>query len=91
MKLFVLMDQYHKIEEFIINEKTGTPKEFAAKMQISLRTLYKRLEELKDFGAPIKYSRERETYYFSSPYALDLKEVGLKRNKKPLNRMASYF
>lgn len=54
------------IHHYIDHKCTGTPKEFSNKLNISERTLYRILENLKDLGAEIYYSNERATYYYKN-------------------------
>lgn len=52
--------------DLLIRQKgTGSPPEFARKMGISERSLYEYLKVLKDLGAPIKWSRQDKSYYYS--------------------------
>ncbi len=53
-----------RVHQFIKNKATGKPKDFALRLNISERTLYRVLEELKDRGAIIAYNQERSTYYY---------------------------
>jgi predicted DNA-binding transcriptional regulator YafY len=51
--------------DFLIRIKgTGTPKQLAMKLDVSERTLYEYIGIMKDFGAPIKYSKLRRSYYY---------------------------
>jgi len=43
---------------------TGDPEEFATKLDISKRQLFRIIEELKDYGAPIEYNRSLRTFYY---------------------------
>ncbi len=54
-----------KLDQFIRQKGTGSPPEFARKMGISERSLYEYLKVLKDLGAPIKWSRQERSYYYS--------------------------
>ena len=54
-----------QLDLFIREKGTGSPPEFARKMGISERSLYEYLKVLKDLGAPIKWSREDRSYYYS--------------------------
>ena len=61
------------IIDFIQTKNTGTPKEFAKKVKISERMLYKYIEQLKhEFNAPIKYDKTNKTYLFSQNGDLNL-------------------
>lgn len=54
------------------NLKTGRPDKFAQRLGISKRQLYNILEMLKDFDAPIKYDRTRETFFYNGDFELDI-------------------
>ncbi len=54
-----------QLDQFIRQKGTGSPPEFARKMGISERSLYEYLKVLKDLGAPIKWSRQDQSYYYS--------------------------
>jgi hypothetical protein len=53
-------------------EATGTPVEFARKLDISESHLYELLDILKRMGGPIAYSRSRKTYHYTRPVAFRL-------------------
>lgn len=59
-----------EIHKFILQEKTGSPIEFAEKFHISRSQLYNIKEELEDYGAVIKYSRKRNTFYYYNDFEL---------------------
>ena len=64
MKMVEVLD---RMEESIHQANTGAPDDFARRLGISTRTLYNYLHFLRDRGAPIAYSRVRETYYYRYP------------------------
>jgi DNA-binding CsgD family transcriptional regulator len=45
-------------------QATGTSYEFAEKLGISRKTLFRLLKYLKSTNAPIKYCKYRRAYYF---------------------------
>lgn len=49
----------------IKKERTGSPKKFAARLGVSTRQLYNIFGFFKNYGATIKYSRTRETFYYT--------------------------
>ncbi len=77
MKAFEQLERLQRINEIIKNECTGTPEEFAQKLNISRRQLYAELEYLCDLGINIKYSRTQRTFLFSEGQKLEIK-VGIK-------------
>ena len=54
-----------RLDQLIRQKGTGSPPVFARKMGISERSLYEYLKVLKDLGAPIKWSRLEQSYYYS--------------------------
>ena len=55
-----------RIDQLIRLKATGSPKEFAGKLEISERALYDHLSWLKsEGGCPIRYCRLRRSYYYA--------------------------
>lgn len=59
-KVFVLVQIHSHIE----HKRTGSPEAFARKLNISKRSLFRILEELKDMGAQITYNKGKQTYQY---------------------------
>jgi predicted DNA-binding transcriptional regulator YafY len=53
-----------RIDHLIRIKGTGTPAQLADKIGISERSTYEYLRLMKDFGAPVSYSRQRKSYYY---------------------------
>ncbi len=53
-----------RIDQLIRIKGTGTPSELADKIGISERSTYEYIKLMKDFGAPVLYSRQRKSYYY---------------------------
>lgn len=68
MQLFESIDRAQRMHQLIRSESTGTPCEFAERLDISRRQLYYLLEELKGFGAQIMYSRVNNTFYYANNF-----------------------
>ena len=68
-----LAERINKAHKLILEEKTGTPKEFAEKLKISRSQLYNLIDNLKEYEAPIKYSKKINSFYYSKPFELELK------------------
>ena len=60
-----LLHRLIRLDYLIHLKSTGTPSDCAAKIGISERSLYDYLKILKEMGAPIKFSRNRGTYYYN--------------------------
>lgn len=72
MKNLKTLERLQQLHQRIVQENTGTPKEFASFMNISERSLYKLIEQLKDFTAPICYNRISNTYYYTHDFELQI-------------------
>jgi len=70
MNLFSQINLLQQIHFHIEHKSTGTPKVFAGRLQLSERSLYRILEELKDSGVHIVYNRIRCSYEYQSEYRI---------------------
>ena len=59
-----------EMHQFIKQEKTGAPIEFAKKLHVSRSQLYNIKEEIEDYGAVVKYSRKHRTFYYENDFEL---------------------
>lgn len=66
------LERLRKIHQHIKMENTGTPKEFAFKLQLSESQLYNILENLKIKGFPIIYSRVSKSYRYNDYCDLEI-------------------
>ena len=77
MTLFQQIERIRYIHRLIRTESTGCPDRLAGRVHLSRRQLYNILEEIKDMGADIKYSRSRETFYYANPFVFQI-EIEIK-------------
>jgi hypothetical protein len=68
MLLFETIDRVNRIHQLIRLEATGSPDEFAGKLNLKKRQLYNILEEFKDYGADVRYSRIKNSYYYNNNF-----------------------
>ncbi len=73
MKLIEQIERINRLHELIRYRRTGTPQELAKRLGLSTSMIYKTIEELKDKGVPIEYSRQLQTYYYSHLYLMNIK------------------
>ena len=59
-----IFQRLNHIDHLIRIKGTGTPHEFAEKIGMSERSVYEYIRLMKEFGAPVSYSRERKSYYY---------------------------
>lgn len=60
-EIFLRLD---RIDQLIRIKRTGTPAELADKIGLSERSMYEYIRLMKEFGAPVVYSRERKSYFY---------------------------
>jgi len=70
MKTLKQLERLRKAHKLIQQENTGTPAEFANRLDISRRQLYNIIEYLKEVDAPVQYNRKTNTFYYR--YDFDL-------------------
>lgn len=65
-KMYLLeeLNRINTIHQLILTHKTGTPDEFASKMCMSRRNLYRVLRDLEKLGAEISYSKVTHSFYY---------------------------
>lgn len=73
MKNLKSLERLQQLHYMIDAENTGSPGELAKKKNISERLFYNLIEQLKDFEAPICYSRQSKTYYYCDDFDLRVK------------------
>lgn len=73
MTLYQQINRLEYIHYLIRTSATGDPDMFARRINVSRRQLYNLLDEIKDFGAEIKYSRTLQSFYYVKPFELDFK------------------
>lgn len=56
----------HRVDQLILTKSTGTPKQLAKRLNISERTWYYLLDQLRnDYAFPIIYDRFGGNYYYA--------------------------
>lgn len=68
MLLFETIDRMHRLHLMIKREATGSADEFARRFNLKKRQLYYILDEFKDFGADIRFSRIKNSYYYGNDF-----------------------
>ncbi len=92
MKTIKQIERLRKIHQYIKVANTGTPKEFAIKLNISESQLYNILEDLKIKGFPIVYSRSEKTYLYNSTCELTIQySVELLTEQEKINIAGGYL
>jgi hypothetical protein len=61
------------MDSLISMMSTGTPAEFAEKLGIRRSTLFQSLQEMKVLGVDIRYSYNRQSYYYEDNRRIRIK------------------
>ena len=72
MKFLEQIERINEMHRLICTSSTGTPREFAKRLNISRTTLYEYIDELKSRSAPIAYSRQEKTFYYKRPFIMKI-------------------
>ncbi|OAV64982.1 hypothetical protein Barb6_03035 [Bacteroidales bacterium Barb6] len=73
MKLLEKLERMHRIHKLIKLEATGTPEEFAERLNLKRRQVYNILNELRDIGADIQYNTVSRTYYYKNDFDMEIR------------------
>lgn len=65
MGLSIYLKRVNRLHLLIKRKSTGSPEEFAQKMNLSRSALLKNLSELRQLGFPIEYDRTRNSYHYN--------------------------
>lgn len=72
MKNIKHIERLQQIHNLIKTECTGAPADLARRMEISERTVYYLIEQLRDYDAQIGYDRSRRTYFYKDDFILEV-------------------
>lgn len=72
MKNLKSLERLQQLHKRIQNENTGSPIEISKYMNISERSIFNLVDELKVLGAEICYNRTRKTYYYCNDFKIEL-------------------
>ena len=72
MKIFELKTRLEYFNELVEREKTGDCDAFAEKLNLKKSQLYELINEFRDYGADIKFDRERQTYYYANDFVVKI-------------------
>jgi predicted transcriptional regulator len=64
MNIICIKDNLDRIDQLIRLNATGTPKELALKLEITERTVYRIIRQLKEIGFPIYFNKAIRSYCY---------------------------
>ena len=82
MSLLKYLERAERMDYLIQHKATGHAEEFAHKLGISRSLLMEHLRDLKELGAPIRFSEIIQSYYYESAFRLIIRE---KRDLEQIN------
>jgi predicted DNA-binding transcriptional regulator YafY len=72
MQIFKYIDRINLLDKLIRQGRTGSPSDLAKRLGVSTSRLYVIIDQLKDMGAPIEYSRQQYSYYYEYEYSISI-------------------
>lgn len=60
-----------RIDQFIKRKATGSPEQFANRLDISRASVFRQIKLLKMLGAKIQYNHDRESYVYEEEFILN--------------------
>jgi predicted DNA-binding transcriptional regulator YafY len=81
MNIDKYFERIERIDQLIRLKATGSPKEFARKLEISKTWLYEYLKYLKNKGVPIEFDKERNSFYYTEEVEFLFKFNKLKKEQ----------
>jgi predicted DNA-binding transcriptional regulator YafY len=72
MSILKYIERLKKMDDLIFKKATGNSNEFAKQMNVSPAQLFKDMKEMRELGAPIKYSQENRSYFYTNDCKLIL-------------------
>lgn len=70
MRLHEMITVMVRLDNLIRRKATGTPDELAARLNVSRTTIHRYITELRHFGAPVKFCRYRNSYFYEEDFQL---------------------
>jgi len=64
------LETIKRIDDLINRKGTGSPDQLAERLQISRASVFRYINDLKSFGAPIKYCKYRNSYIYKENFLL---------------------
>lgn len=86
MSLIKYIERLRRMDLLISLMATGTPEEFAEKIGIRRSTLFESIQEMRGLGVDIKYSHDRQSYYYADDRRVGVKVVSRVKTSEPGNR-----
>lgn len=65
-KFFEILDLIDRLDGLIRRKATGKPSELARRLNVCERKVYQLIDTLRSLGAPVEYSTEQESYYYTT-------------------------
>jgi DeoR/GlpR family transcriptional regulator of sugar metabolism len=68
-----IIERLERIDQLLRMKATGTPRELAARLNISESTLYDTLQLMKEKDCPIIYDKLKRTYHYDHDGRLEIR------------------
>jgi len=72
MTVIEKLQMIERMDGLIRRKATGTPQQLAQRLQISERSVYNLIDQMKQLGGPIAYCKAHSSYHYNHDVALNL-------------------
>ncbi len=91
MNVLGVKDKIDRLDQLIKLKATGSPQQLAKKLDITERTVYRIIKQLKEMGCPISYDKARKSYCYEKQGELTFKFISQNPNSKAAKKNGAVF
>lgn len=91
MNVLGIKDKIDRLDKLIKLKATGSPQQLAKKLDMTERTVYRIIKQLKEMGCPIFYDKARKSYCYEKQGELTFKFISQNPNNKAAKENGGVF
>ena len=69
--LFFLDEEMLRLHRMVRNKSTGSPEQLAKKLGCCKRSIFLKIEKMRDNGLPVVWCPHRQSYYYSAEVSIN--------------------
>jgi predicted DNA-binding transcriptional regulator YafY len=77
-------NRLEQLDSLIRRKGTGTPAALSKRLGVSKRTIFGYIDLLRSLGAPISYSKSRESYYYNAEGYFHFRFISKEKKGSPI-------
>lgn len=84
MTLIEKLKLIDRVDSLIRRRNTGTPKELSSRLNLSERSIYNLIDQMKKLGAPISYCNSSQSYKYENPVIFNFGFLSSESNQREI-------